>query len=126
MSPCKTYATCLPRLMKMAIQVLLLAGLPAAAFASGGDTGLPFESGMTALVDSITGPIAFGVSVIGVVAAGAMLIFGGDMNGFMRSIVFLVLVIGLIVGATAILSKMFGVSGSVVALASDLTLTGIC
>jgi len=96
------------RAWRLLALALVLFVLPAVAMANG---GLPYEDGMSKLVDSITGPVAFGISVIGVVAAGAMLIFGGDMNGFMRSIVFLVLVIGLIVSATSILSGMFGVTG---------------
>ncbi|NIJ70372.1 TrbC/VirB2 family protein [Xanthomonas sp. 60] len=101
----------------------MLCALPGLALAGGGGgtDGLPFEGAMSQLVDSLTGPIAFAISVIGVVAAGGMLIFGGDMNGFMRSIVFLILVIGLIVSASALLSNMFGVSGAIAAAAPGLS-----
>lgn len=108
-----------PRPRSMWFLLLALAALPGIALAQG-TGGLPYESGLSQLVESITGPVAFGTSVIGVVAAGAMLIFGGDMNGFMRSIVFLVLVIGLIVSATSILSTMFNVTGTGTAFVGPL------
>ena len=58
--------------------------------------------------DSLTGPVAFAVSIIGIIVAGAVLIFGGDMNGFFRTLVFLVLVMALIVGANNLMSGFFG------------------
>lgn len=98
-------------LLMAALVALML--LPGVAMA-GGTGDMPYEKGLTVLIKSITGPVAFAISVIGVVAAGAMLIFGGDMNGFMRSIVFLILVIGLIVSASSIMEKMFGKTGAIV------------
>ena len=79
------------------------------AFASeGSGGGLPYESWLGKLRDSLTGPVAFAVSIIGIIVAGAVLIFGGDMNGFFRTLVFLVLVMALIVGANNLMSGFFG------------------
>lgn len=88
--------------------LISLAASPAFASASGGG-GLPWESPLQTITKSITGPVAFAVSVIGVVAAGAALIWGGEISGFTRTLVYVVLVIGLIVAATNILSTLFGV-----------------
>ncbi|MCC7634548.1 TrbC/VirB2 family protein [Stenotrophomonas rhizophila] len=115
----------------LVMAVLLMAALvlPMDAFASS-SSDMPYENGLNILRESITGPVAFTISVIGVVAAGAMLIFGGDMNGFMRSMVFLILVIGLIVSAAAIMEKMFGKSAAVVeagsSVAASLMHQGLC
>lgn len=95
--------------------ILCISLAPAIAFASQGDGPLPFEGPLNTLKDSITGPFAFVVSIIGIVAAGAMLIFGGDMSGFMRTLVFLVLVIAVIVGASNMMEKVFNVSGADIA-----------
>src|SRR5476649_2855806 len=62
-----------------------------AANTSGG--GLPFDDWFTKIRESITGPYAFTVSIVGLVSTGATLIFGGDMNGFMRSMIFIVIVL---------------------------------
>lgn len=79
------------------------------AFASeGSGGGLPYESWLGKLRDSLTGPVAFAVSIIGIIVAGAVLILGGDMNGFFRTLVFLVLVMALIVGANNLMSGFFG------------------
>jgi len=40
------------------------------------------------------------------VAAGAALIFGGDMTGFMRTAVYIVLVLGLIISANTLLESL--------------------
>ena len=67
---------------------------------------LPFETPLKKLTASLTGPVAFGISLIGIIAAGAALIFGGEMSGFLRSMVFLVLVIAVIVNASGIITMI--------------------
>lgn len=86
--------------------LLVLAEPSFASSTSGG--GLPFDSWLTKISNSITGPFAFSVSIIGLVAAGAALIFGGDMNGFMRSLIFIVLVLAFIIAAKNTLSAITG------------------
>lgn len=81
---------------------------PDAFAAAGQGGGLPYESWLESLRNSVTGPVAFAVALIGIVVAGCVLIFGGDMNGFWRSIVFLVLVMALIVGANNLMTGFFG------------------
>jgi type IV secretory pathway VirB2 component (pilin) len=48
------------------------------------------------------------------VAAGAMLIFGGDMNGFMKTLVFIVLVLAFVIAAQNMLTAITG-TGTVIA-----------
>jgi len=56
---------------------------PTSAFASEGTGGsLPYESWLTNLRNSVSGPVAFTLSIIGIVVAGGVLIFGGELNGF--------------------------------------------
>jgi type IV secretion system protein VirB2 len=89
--------------------------LPDAALASSTSSGgsLPWESPLKTVSDSLTGPVAYAVSLIGVVVTGAMLIFGGEINEFARRIIMLVLVIALLVSATNIMSSLFN-SGAIV------------
>lgn len=77
--------------------LLLLITHPAIASTAGG--GLPFDSWLTKIQKSITGPFAFSAAIIGLVAAGAMLIFGGELNSFMRTLIFFVLVLSFLVAA---------------------------
>lgn len=97
------------------------------AFASeGGGGGLPYEGPLNKLRHSVTGPFAFVTSLIGIVIAGAALIFGGDMNGFFRTLVFLILVISVVVGASNLMTTMFGVGAEIVALVdSSITLIAL-
>ncbi len=92
---------------------------PQEAFASVGTGGsLPYESWLTNLRNSVTGPVAFALSIIGIVVAGGVLIFGGDLNGFFRTLIFIVLVMALLVGAQNVMGTFFG-RGAVIAGSLD-------
>jgi len=83
--------------------------IPHYAFAAEGTGGsLPYEGWLTNLRNSVTGPVAFALSIIGIVVAGGVLIFGGDLNGFFRTLIFMVLVMALLVGAQNMMSTFFG------------------
>ena len=95
-------------LEKAAILLILWIILPDIATASvGTGGGLPYETWLTSLQNSVTGPVAFSLSIIGIVVAGGVLIFGGDLNGFFRTLIFIVLVMALLVGAQNIMSTLF-------------------
>lgn len=90
---------------------LILAGLcftESAMAASSAGGGLPFDSWLTKIQNSITGPFAFTVSIVGLVAAGSMLIFGGDMSGFMKTMIFIVLVLSFIIAAKNTMQAITG------------------
>ena len=91
------------------IVLCLAASLPLTAeAATGAGAGLPYETWLNSLRTSVTGPVAFAVSIIGIVVAGGMLIFGGELNHFFRSLIFLVLVMALTVGAQNMMGTFFG------------------
>ncbi|AMQ26634.1 TPA: conjugal transfer protein TrbC [Legionella pneumophila] len=106
------------KLLLMGFVVLFLFFITQPALASSTGGGLPFDSWLTKIQKSITGPFAFSAAIIGLVAAGATLIFGGDMNGFMRTLIFFVLVLSFLVAAqntmTAITGKGAEISKPVV------------
>lgn len=91
----------------LGVAAVSLSAHPAAAAAAQGG-GLPYESWLTSLRNSITGPVAYTVALISIVGAGAVLIFGGELNGFLRSLLFLVLTIGLVIGANNMMANFFG------------------
>ncbi len=88
--------------------VLMLLWLGPAWASEGTGGSLPYESWLTNLRNSVTGPVAFALAIIGIVIAGGVLIFGGDLNGFFRTLVFLVLVMALLVGAQNVMGTFFG------------------
>ena len=96
-------------LIAAAVVALLILGDADSAFASSGSGGgLPYESALQKVQSSATGPVAFVLSILGIVVAGGTLIFGGDLSGFFRTLVLLVLVIGILVSATNVMSGLFG------------------
>lgn len=82
--------------------LLLVFGV-SALMASTASQGLPWEDPLTTIKNSITGPVAFAISILAIVAAGAGLVFGGEISGFIKTIVYIVLVIAMIVGAVNIM-----------------------
>ncbi len=96
---------------------LVLLALPEIALASvGGGGGLPYESWLVSLRNSVTGPVAFTLSIIGIVVAGGILIFGGELNAFFRTLIFIVLVMALLIGAQNIMTNLF--AGAVITTTS--------
>jgi type IV secretory pathway VirB2 component (pilin) len=77
----------------------LFAAVPHAMASAAQGGGLPYETWLQSLRNSMTGPVAFTLSIVGIVVAGGVLIFGGELNAFVRTLVFIVLVMGLLVGA---------------------------
>jgi type IV secretory pathway VirB2 component (pilin) len=105
--------------------LVLILVAPHHALASEGTGGsLPYESWLTNLRNSATGPVAFALSIIGIVIAGGTLIFGGDLNGFFRSLIFLTLVMALLVGAQNIMSTFFG-RGAEIAFSVDAAINQV-
>lgn len=90
--------------------LMCLSLLPEAAWASsaGGTSVLPYEQWLSILQKSLTGPVAFSVSLIGIVTCGATLILGGgEISHFMRTLIYIVLVMTLLVGANALMNNFF-------------------
>ena len=95
----------------LALYVLTMPHEAYAAGTAGG--GLPYESALTRLRASITGPVAFTLSLIGIVGAAGALIFGGELTGFLRMMVFLVLLIAILVGAQNVLTTLFAAGAEI-------------
>lgn len=106
-------------LLALTAFVLIIASHPAFAASSSGG-GLPYESWLTKIRQSVTGPVAYAFALVGIVVAGAVLIFGGELNGFFRTLMFIVLVMALLVGANALMSSLFG-QGAVIGNSLPMT-----
>ena len=101
----------MPFLLLALVVLALLHPDTAHAASAGGN--LPWDGPLTTLRTDITGPVAFTISLLAMVAAGAALVFGGEINEFVRRIIMLVLVASFIVGVTNLASAL-GISGAVV------------
>jgi type IV secretion system protein VirB2 len=93
-------------MMGLALTMLLF--WPHAAWASNTTGGLPYESYLTNVRNSMTGTVGYTFALVGIVVAGGVLIFGGDLNGFVRTLLLIVLVASMLVGANSVLSSITG------------------
>ena len=87
--------------------LLICPAIAHAATVAGG--GLDWETPLQKFFDSIKGPVAFVIALMGIVVTGASLIWGGEINEFVRRLVMMIMVISLIVFAASLLSNLFGV-----------------
>lgn len=94
---------------RIVVTCLVLLALPEIAFAD--EKSLPYQTGLETLQDSFTGTVPFVISLAGIVGCGAMLIFGGEISGFMRTMVFIVLVVAVIVQASSLIGFLKGSAG---------------
>ena len=86
--------------------VLLSQSEPAVAAATGG-AGLPWETPLQRITRSSQGPVAYAISLLGIIGCGGMLIWGGEINEFLRRGIMLVLVIALVMLASQVLSSLY-------------------
>jgi len=91
--------------MALTLVVCLFAADTAlAADATSAGTGtLPWEGPLETLRKSVSGPVAFAIALLGIIACGATLIWGGEISEFTRRIIYVVLVVCLIVFANSML-----------------------
>ncbi len=91
-------------------------------FASeGSGGGLPYEGALSQLRNSVTGPVAFTLSLIGIIVAFGVLIFGGEISGFFKTVVFIVLLVATLVGAQNFMSQFFGRGAEIASIVSPST-----
>ena len=109
-------------LVRIVLAFVVGATLSLPAFASSGGS-LPWEGPLQQIQQSITGPVAGFIALAAVAVAGGMLIFGGELNDFARRLMYVVLVAGILLGATQIVA-LFGATGASIGIAiEDVTAT---
>ena len=87
------------------------------AFAAETGTNLPWEGPLTTLVTSLTGPVAYAISVIAIVALGATLAFrGGEMGETMRHLLQAGIAVCCVVFAAQVMTSFIGQSAEIAML----------
>ncbi len=113
-------------LVILAALAVVIPAASALATTTGAGGGLPYEGWLTNLRNSVTGPVAFALSIIGIVIAGGVLIFGGELNAFFRTLIFLVLVMALIIGSNNMLTTFFGSGAELANVVAPVDLHRLC
>lgn len=101
------------RIWALAGAVVGLALAPELAQASTATSGLAWEAPLTTLQNSLTGPVARVIALLALAAAGAALVFGGEMGDFTRRIMMAVLGISVLLLGGQLVTTLFG-AGAVV------------
>ena len=110
-------------LLSLTLLAISLGTLAEPALAAGGG-GLPWEGPLQQIQQSITGPVAGFIALAAVAIAGGMLIFGGELNDFARRLMYVVLVAGILLGATQIVALFGSTGASIGDLARLMSRTG--
>lgn len=77
---------------------------------------LPWEAPLQTLITSLTGPVAFGIAVVGILACGAGLVFGGEMTEMLRRLLQVGISVCLIVFAVQVLNNWIGFGAEIARL----------
>ena len=93
--------------------LVLWSGMAAWA-GGGGGGGLPWETPLKTVADSLTGPVALSISLIALMVAGGTLVFGGELSEFARRACVAVLAIAFLVLGAGFMTSLFGVGGATV------------
>lgn len=94
------------RLLLSCAFALGLLALPGAAWA--GDNIFGTDSPLTKFVDFTTGPFAYMVVIVALVATVGVLALGGEFSGFSRRIPIVVVAGGIVILAQTVLGNLFG------------------
>ena len=78
-----------------------------------GATGMPWETGVQSIFDSLTGPLVGWIAVIVIIIAGAALAFG-NFEGGAKKIIGAVIGIAVIAGAPALAVQLGIVQGALI------------
>ena len=78
----------------------------------GGGGGLPWETPLNTVAQSLTGPVALSISLIALMVAGGTLVFGGELSEFARRSCVAVLAIAFLVLGAGFMTSLFGVGGA--------------
>ena len=110
MNQVRSYLVKRKRTAQLALTMgLALAAASSVAFAAETGTNLPWEGPLTTLVTSLTGPVAYAISVIAIVALGATLAFaGGEMGETMKRLLHVGIAVCCVVFAAQVMSSFIG------------------
>ena len=93
---------------------LLFVATQVAWAGGGGGGGLPWETPLNRVAQSMTGPVALSISLIALMVAGGTLVFGGELSEFAPRSCVAVLAIAFLVLGAGFMTTLFGVGGAVV------------
>ncbi|WP_373533385.1 TrbC/VirB2 family protein [Vampirovibrio sp.] len=105
----KHLTQCMPMLLASGLITVSILFPEVAHATSPGGAGLPWEAPIATIVNSFLGPIALGMVLIGMVGGVWGFMTGGEINGFVRSMVVMVLAGSVLASARPFVQQLFNV-----------------
>jgi type IV secretion system protein TrbC len=97
------------RPLRVALMLAFALAAASGAFAAEAGNNLPWEGPLTTLVTSLTGPVAYAISVVAIVALGATLAFaGGEMGETMKRLLHVGIAVCCVVFAAQVMTSFIG------------------
>ncbi len=103
-------ARIIARIASLSALTVLASGV---AHAATGGSGMPWEAPLTAVMDSITGPVARIIAILIIVATGLTLAFGDIGQGF-KKLIQLLFGLAIVFAATSFFLPLVGGGGAVI------------
>jgi type IV secretory pathway VirB2 component (pilin) len=96
----------LSRIIPIATTMFFFSIGAALAAGAGGGGGMPWDAPLTAIQQDLSGPTATSISLIAIVVVFGVLIFGGELNHFARTLCFVVMAAAVLVAGNGVLAAM--------------------
>ena len=96
-----------PLMNKCMLAVASVMIMQTRTYASSTSTGLPWETPLETIQQSLTGPTAIAIGSIAFFVAGGMLIFGGEISDFTKRVMYAVLAASVMLLGNVIISTLF-------------------
>lgn len=100
--------------LPLAVMGLALLGtMHGAHAATAGGGNMPWDTPLTNFRNDLTGPTAFTLALLAFFVCGAMLVFGHEIDAFVRKLMIVVMVAAFLVGVQNV-AAAFGIAGALV------------
>jgi type IV secretion system protein TrbC len=110
--------------LAMAVVVVVALDPSLALAKEAGGQSMPWDTPLKKIGDALTGPVAYWFTLFGIFVSGGVLIFGGEINQFVRSIAMVVLVGAVMTGATTVMKTLFTEAAIATEAAADVPAKG--
>lgn len=92
--------------------LLILFTLLTANLVYAGNTSLPFESALSTISNSLSGPVAKAIGIGAFAVAGITYVFAPEMNGIVKGLMGVCIALGIIFGGKSMIDVLFKPSSS--------------
>jgi len=75
---------------------------------------MPWEGGLSTIANSLQGPTAYAVAIIGFIVAGIGFVIQGELSGWSKKMIQIVMGIAVLLGVVGLIGIFFGVTTATV------------